>query len=209
MKKHILILLMILPFFSFSQRLKSVGVDAGHIIFPLILGFKGYAGGVIVQVLDSTNKNTEYIIGYSSFERFDNKIKGTSLVGDFTQKSRGFYAGMGRVYKNNYGWHGLVSIYQVQNTLFLLDNDFNQSYQYEFGEEQLISIGGDFFYELPIKFSRKIQTNIRLCISASIGTTTKNAERVLYSPGFNIQSPRIILPTFGFGLSIPVFLNLK
>ena len=209
MKKHILILLMILPFFSFSQRLKSVGVDAGHTIFPLILGFKGYAGGVIVQVLDSTNKNTEYIIGYSSFERFDNKIKGTSLVGDFTQKSRGFYAGMGRVYKNNYGWHGLVSIYQVQNTLFLLDNDFNQSYQYEFGEEQLISIGGDFFYELPIKFSRKIQTNIRLCISASIGTTTKNAERVLYSPGFNIQSPRVILPTFGFGLSVPIFLNLK
>ena len=209
MKKYLLLLFLILSYSSFSQKIKAIGIDVGTNICPLITRFQGFTGSLAIQVSDSTNNTIEYTVGYSSFTRPKNKIFSPTLQGNFEQDNKGFYFSVGKTNKKNFGWHSILSIYQIQNTLFLLDNDFNTVYKNEFEKELLIAIGADIFYEVPIKFNKKIQNNVRMCLSASIGTTTKTAAVVLYAPGFNLLTPRIILPTFGFGLSIPIFLNLK
>lgn len=204
MKKYFLIFFLSLSFYaSFSQKIKAVGLDFGSNISPLLSGFQGFSGNVLIQVADTIHKTKimEYIVGFASFDKTKKSL---------FQGNKGFFVAIGKVNnKKNFGWHGILSIYQVHNILDDFDYDFNVAYQTDFGKEQLISIGADFFYEVPIKLSEKVHTNLRLCLSASIGAKTGSAEYTFYAPGLNQLTPRIIFPTFGFGLSVPIFLNLK
>jgi hypothetical protein len=202
MKKYLMLFFVLNTYWSFSQKIKSVGFDIGSNISPLLSGFQGFSGSILMQVSDSTNKNktVEYIVGFASFDKTKK---------DLFQGNKGFFLAIGKVNKKNFGWHGIISIYEVHNVLNSFDYDFNVAYQNDFGKEGLISIGADFFYEVPIKLSEKVQTNLRMSLSASIGAKTGSAEYTFYAPGLNQLTPRIILPNFGFGLSMPLLLNLK
>jgi hypothetical protein len=202
MKRYLILFFLLNTYWSFSQKIKSVGLDIGSNISPILSGFQGFSGSILMQVSDSTDKSktVEYTVGFASF----NKTKK-----DLFQGNKGFFVAIGKVGKKNFGWHGIISIYEVHNILNLYDYDFDIAYQNDFGKEGLLSVGADFFYEVPIKFSEKVQTNLRMSLSASIGAKTGNAEYTFYAPGLNQLTPRIILPNFGFGISMPLFVNLK
>lgn len=195
----------------FSQKISSIGIDLGNNILPLITHYQGFTGGIIFQMPNNFRNNYEYIIGYTYLERPNNlaNVSGNWGLGKFTQKSEGVYFAFGKAYEHNFGWHGILSVFNLKNTVNIDDNNFNGIQTHKFPDETMASIGVDFFYGIPIKFSNHIRTNIRLSISMSIGTETKNAELILYKPGLYQQSPKIFLPTFGFGLSVPIFLNCK
>ena len=200
--------------FSFSisaQKIKAIGIDLGGNIFPLLTKYQGFTGGIIVHSLGNEGRQWEYVIGYANLQRPNNKMGGSnfSIDGRFTQKSEGFYGSVGQNFRRNWGWHGTLSAYNLRTDLFIKDYDFDTSYQYTFPSESLVSAGGDIFLEIPTKISEKMDANIRISISFSIGMSTKNADQVLYAPGLNQLTPRIGLPSFGFGISIPFMLNIN
>ena len=201
MKKYLFVFLLFNPYLLFSQKIKVVGLDAGSNIFPTVLGFKGFSGSILMQVDDSFNKSKtmEYIIWYTSYN-----LNNSGLL----HKNEGFFVAMGKS-KNNFGWHGIFSVSGLQNTLYSIDQDFNVPYSYQFETEGIVAVGADIFYELPIKLSDKVKINPRIYLSVSISNKPQTSEKVYYLPGFNLQADRFFLPTFGFGLSVPVFLNLK
>jgi hypothetical protein len=209
--KHLYILLLSLLTFSISaQKIKAVGIDLGGNIFPLLTKYQGFTGGIIVQSSDKAGKQWEYVIGYANLQRPNNRMGSGGIIdGRFTQKSEGFYGSVGSKFSKNWGWHGTLSVYDLTTNLYLNDFDFNTSYQYTFPSESMVAAGGDIFLEIPTKVSDKLDANIRFSLSLSIGTGTKNAEQVLYAPGLNQLTPKIWLPSFGFGISIPVMLNLN
>lgn len=212
MKNYLLLVaLMIFSNMLFSQKISSVGFDLGNNILPLVTRYQGFTGSVYLQTHNSMRNNFEYILGYACLERPDNyaRVSGNLSSGRFNQKSQGLYIAAGKVYERNFGWHGIISVFESKNTVIIRDDSFNANQEFTFPSENMIAIGGDFFYGVPIKFSNKIRTSIRMSISMSVGTTTQNADMILYKPGFNQQTPKIFLPTFGFGLSMPLFLNLK
>jgi len=204
--------ILILSLFSFSisaQKIKAIGVDLGGNILPLLTKYQGFTGGVVIRSLDKLDKQREYIIGYASLQRPNNRMSaGGGLDGRFTQQSEGFYGSIGQNFSKNWGWHGTLSVYNLTTTLFLKDNDFDVPYQYELPKESLVSAGGDIFLNIPAKITENLSSDIRLSVSFSIGLGTKNSEQVLYAPGFNQLTPKIWVPTFGFGISIPFMLNL-
>ena len=210
--KRLLILLLLLFSFSVSaQKIKAIGIDLGGNIFPLLTKYQGFTGGIIMQSLGSGGKKWEYVIGYANLQRPNNKMNTSnfSLDGRFTQKSEGFYGSVGSKFSKNWGWHGTLSVYNLTTNLFIKDYDFDTSYQYTFPSESVVSAGGDIFLEIPTKVTEKVDANIRFSISFSIGTGTKNADQVLYAPGLNQLTPKIWLPSFGFGISIPFMLKLN
>ena len=209
--KNLYILLLSLFSFSVSaQKIKAVGIDLGGNIFPLLTKYQGFTGGIVIQSLDKTGKQWEYVIGYANLQRPNNRMgSGGMIDGRFTQKSEGFYGSVGSKFSKNWGWHGTLSVYNLTTNLYLNDFDFNTSYQYTFPSESMVAAGGDIFLEIPTKVSDKLDANIRFSVSLSIGTGTKNSEQVLYAPGLNQLTPKIWLPSFGFGISIPVMLNLN
>lgn len=209
--KHLYILLLSLLTFSISaQKIKAVGIDLGGNVFPLLTKYQGFTGGIIIQSLDKTGKQWEYVIGYANLQRPNNRMGSGGIIdGRFTQKSEGFYGSVGSKFSKNWGWHGTLSVYNLTTNLYLNDFDFNTSYQYTFPSESLVAAGGDIFLEIPTEVSDRVDANIRFSICFSIGTATKNADQVLYAPGLNQLTPKIWLPSFGFGISIPVMLNLK
>lgn len=213
MKKCLLsVALMIFSSISFAQKITSIGFDLGGNILPLVTRYQGFTGSIYLQAANNNRNRFEYILGYTFLERPNNKafVSGNSIgLGRFNQRSEGLYFAVGKVYERNFGWHGIISIFELNNTVIIRDDIFNANQEFTFPSENMVVIGGDFFYGVPIKFSNQIRTSIRMSISMSIGTTTQNADMILYKPGFNQQSPKIFLPTFGFGLSIPLFLNLK
>lgn len=212
MKTYLFLFLLIISSNTlFSQKISSIGIDFGNNILPLVTRYQGFTGGIVIQTPNNYKNNFEYIIGYTCFERPNNHatISGNVYAGKFTQKSQGGYFAFGKAYEENFGWHGILSIYNLNNTVIIDDNNFNAQQTFAFPNETMVAVGGDFFYGFPIKFSNKIRTSMRMSISMSIGTTTQNADMILYKPGFNQQTPKIFLPTFGFGLSMPLFLNLK
>ena len=202
MKKYLILFLLLNTYTSFSQKTKAIGFDIGSNISPLLSGFQGFSGSILMQVSDSTNKNKtiEYIIGFASFDKTKKSL---------FQGNKGFFVAIGKVNKKNLGWHGIFSVYEVHNILQSFDYDFNTAYQNDFKKEQLVSIGADLFYEVPIKISKKVHSNLRVSLSASIGTKTSSAEYTFYAPGLNQLTPKIWLPSFGFGISMPLLLNLK
>ena len=196
----------------FSQKISSIGIDFGNNILPLVTHYQGFTGSIYFQTHNNIRNNFEYILGYASLERHNNyaEISGKFVPsGRFTQKSQGLYIAAGKVYERNFGWHGIISVFELNNTVIIRDDTFNANQVFTFPSESMVSIGGDFFYGVPIKFSNQVRTSVRMSISMSIGTTTQNADMILYKPGFNQQTPKIFLSTFGFGLSMPVFMNLK
>ena len=212
MKKIYILLFSLFSFSISAQKIKAIGIDLGGNIFPLITKYQGFTSGIVIQGLSNQGKQWEYIIGYANLQRPNNKMGGggnSSIDGKFTQKSEGFYGSIGQKFKKNWGWHGTLSVYNLTTNLFITDYDFNTSYQYNFPSESVISAGGDFFLEIPTKISDKVDANIRFSISLSIGTGTTNANQVLYAPGLNQLTPKIWLPSFGFGISIPLMLNLN
>lgn len=211
MKNLYIILLSLFTFSVSAQKIKAIGIDLGGNIFPLLTKYQGFTGGIVIQSLSSKGKTWEYVIGYANLQRPNNKINGGdfSLDGRFTQKSEGFYGSAGQKFSKNWGWHGTLSIYNLTTNLFVKDYDFDISYQYTFPTESLVAAGGDIFLEIPTKVSDKMDANIRFSISFSIGSGTKNADQVLYAPGLNQLTPKIWLPSFGFGISIPFMLNLN
>lgn len=194
-----------------AQKIKAVGIDLGGNIFPLLTKYQGFTSGIVIQGLGDQGKQWEYVIGYANLQRPNNKMgaSNSSIDGLFTQKSEGFYGSVGSKFNKNWGWHGTLSVYSLRTDLFIKDYDFNTSYQYTFPSESLVSAGGDIFLEIPTKISEKVNMNIRISVSFSIGTTTKNADQVLYAPGLNQLTPRIGLPVLGFGISAPFMLNLN
>ncbi len=210
--KNLYILLLSLFSFSVSaQKIKAIGIDLGGNVFPLLTKYQGFTSGIVIQSLSNQGRQWEYMIGYANLQRPNNKMGGGnfSIDGRFTQKSEGFYGSIGSKFGKNWGWHGILSIYNLTTNLFITDYDFNTSYQYTFPSESLVAAGGDIFLEIPTKISDKVEANVRFCISFSVGMNTKNADQVLYAPGLNQLTPKIWLPSFGFGLSMPVFVNLK
>lgn len=210
MKNLYTLLLLIFSFSISAQKIKAVGIDLGGNIFPLLTKYQGITGGIIIQSLDKTGKQWEYVIGYANLQRPNNRMgSGGMIDGRFTQKSEGFYGSVGSKFSKNWGWHGTLSVYNLTTNLYLNDFDFNTSYQYTFPSESMVAAGGDIFLEIPTKVSDKLDANIRFSVSLSIGTGTKNSEQVLYAPGLYQLTPKIGLPSFGFGISIPVMLNLN
>ena len=211
MKKLSILFLTVYSFSLPAQKIKAVGIDLGGNIFPLLTKYQGFTGGIVIQSLSNEGRQWEYIIGYTNLQRPNNKMGGGSfsIDGRFTQKSEGFYGSVGSKLNKNWGWHGTLSIYNLRTDLFITDYDFNTSYQYTFPSESLVAAGGDIFLEVPTKVSDKVDANIRFSISFSIGMATKNADQVLYAPGLNQLTPRIGLPSLGFGISIPFMLNLN
>jgi hypothetical protein len=210
MKNLYTLLLLIFSFSISAQKIKAVGIDLGGNIFPLLTKYQGITGGIIIQSLDKTGKQWEYVIGYANLQRPNNRMgSGGMIDGRFTQKSEGFYGSVGSKFSKNWGWHGTLSVYNLTTNLYLNDFDFNTSYQYTFPSESMVAMGGDIFLEIPTKVSDKLEANIRFSVSLSIGTGTKNSEQVLYAPGLYQLTPKIGLPSFGFGISIPVMLNLN
>ena len=209
--KNLYILLLSLFSFSVSaQKIKAVGIDFGGNVLPLLTKYQGITGGIVIQSLNKTGKQWEYVIGYANLQRPNNRMgSGGMIDGRFTQKSEGFYGSVGSKFSKNWGWHGTLSVYNLTTNLYLNDFDFNTSYQYTFPSESMVAAGGDIFLEIPTKVSDKLDANIRFSVSLSIGTGTKNSEQVLYAPGLNQLTPKIWLPSFGFGISIPVMLNLN
>ena len=201
MKKYLFVFLLFNSYLSFSQKIKAIGLDVGSNIFPAVLGFKGFSGSILIQVDDSSNKSKimEYIIGYASYNLNSNGL---------LQKNEGFFVAIGKS-KKNFGLHGIFAVSGLQNTLYSIDPDFNVPYSYQFETEGIIAVGADIFYELPIKLSDKVKINPRIELSVSIGNKPQTSKKVYYLPGFNLQADRFFVPTFGFGLSIPVLLNLK
>ena len=211
MKKLLTIFLLMLSFSISAQKIKAIGIDLGGNVFPLLTKYQGFTGGVIIKSLGNEGKQWEYTIGYTNLQRPNNRM-GTSnffLDGKFTQKSEGFYGSVGSKFNKNWGWHGIVSVYNLTTNLFITDHDFNTSYQYTFPSETLVAAGGDIFLEIPTKISDKMDANIRISISLSVGTDTKNADQILYAPGLNQLAHKIWVPVFGFGISVPLMLNLK
>lgn len=211
MKKCFTTILLILSFSISAQKFKAIGIDLGGNIFPLLTKYQGFTGGLVFQRLDNEGKQWEYAIGYANLQRPDNKMgtSNLSLDGRFTQKSEGFYGSAGSKFNKNWGWHGILSVYTLTTNLFITDYDFNTSYQYSFPSEALVAAGGDIFLEIPTKVSDRIDANIRISISLSIGTNTKNANQILYAPGLNQLTQKLWVPAFGFGISAPFMLNLN
>ncbi|MDZ7899506.1 MAG: hypothetical protein U5N85_15965 [Arcicella sp.] len=209
MKKHLLsVALMIFSSISFAQKITSIGFDLGGNILPLVTRYQGFTGSIYLQTANNNRNRFEYILGYTFLERPNNKafVSGNSIgLGRFNQRSEGLYFAVGKVYERNFGWHGIVSVFELNNTVIIRDDTFNANQVFTFQPENMVSIGGDFFYGVPIKFSNKVRTNLRMSISVAVGTRTKNAEMILYKPGFN----QMAFSTVGFGLSMPVFMNLK
>jgi hypothetical protein len=211
MKNLYTLLLLLLSFSVSSQKIKAIGIDLGGNIFPLLTKYQGFTSAIIVKSINNEGKQWEYVIGYANLQRPNNKMGGSnfSIDGKFTQKSEGFYGSVGSKFSKNWGWHGILSIYDLTTNLFVTDYDFNAPYQYTFPSESLVAAGGDIFLEVPAKISDKLEANIRFSISFSIGMNTKNADQILYAPGLNQLTPKMWLPTLGFGISMPVFFNLK
>jgi hypothetical protein len=211
MKNFSILILLLYSFSMSAQKIKAIGFDLGGNIFPLLTKYQGFTGGIIIQNFGNKGKNWEYVIGYTNLQRPNNKMGGSnfSIDGRFTQKSEGFYGSVGQKFSRNWGWHGTLSIYNLRTDLFIKDYDFDTSYQYTFPSESLVSAGGDIFLEIPTKTSEKVDANTRISISFSIGMSTKNADQVLYAPGLNQLTPRIGLPVLGFGIYVPLMLNLK
>jgi hypothetical protein len=210
MKKYLLsTILMIFTNLSFAQKIVSVGLDLGGNILPLVTRYQGFTGGIYLQTANNNSRNSfEYILGYTSLERPDNyaKVSGNfTRSGRLNQKSEGLYLAVGKVYDRSFGWHGIVSLFELNNTVIIRDDAFNANQIFTFPTERMVSVGGDFFYEIPIQFSKKVRTSLRMSISITVGTNTKNADIILYKPGFN----QMAFSTVGFGLSMPVFFNLK
>ena len=211
MKRLFILLLSLFSFSISAQKIKAIGIDLGGNIFPLLSKYQGFTGGIIMQSLSSGGKKWEYVIGYANLQRPNNRMNTSnfSLDGRFTQKSEGFYGSVGQKFNKNWGWHGTLSVYNLTTNLFIKDFDFDTSYQYTFPSESLVSAGGDIFLEIPTKITEKLNANIRISVSFSIGMPTKNADQVLYAPGLNQLTPRIGLPVLGFGISVPFMLDLK
>jgi hypothetical protein len=209
MKKYLLLLVLItFSSLSFAQKITSIGLDLGSNILPLVTRYQGFTGGVYLQTANNNRNSFEYILGYTSLERPNNyaEVSGNFVrSGRLNQKSEGLYFAVGKAYNRNFGWHGIVSVFELGNTVFIRDDAFNANQVYMFPSERMVSVGGDFFYAIPIRFSDKVRTSIRMSISLAVGTKTKNADVILYKPGFN----QVALSTVGFGISMPVFFNLK
>jgi hypothetical protein len=210
MKKYLLLLVLIIfSNLSFAQKVTSIGFDLGGNILPLATRYQGFTGGIYLQTANNNSRNSfEYVLGYTSLERPNNyaKVSGNFVAsGRLNQKSEGLYFAAGKVYDRNFGWHGIVSIFELNNTVVIRDDAFNANQVFTFPNERMVSVGGDFFYGIPIKFSNKVRTSLRMSISLTVGTKTKNADMILYKPGFN----QMAFSTIGFGISMPVFFNLK
>jgi hypothetical protein len=208
--KNYLLLVVLFAFsnVTFAQKVTSVGLDLGGNILPLATRYQGFTGGFYLQTANNNRNSFEYIVGYTSLERPNNyaKVSRTfSNSGRLNQKSEGLYFAVGKAYDRNFGWHGIVSVFELNNTVIIRDDAFDANQVYTFPSERMVSVGGDFFYGIPIKFSDKVRTSIRMSISITVGTKTKNAEMILYKPGFN----QMAFSTIGFGCSMPIFFNLK
>jgi hypothetical protein len=208
--KNYLLLLVLFAFsnVTFAQKVTSIGFDLGGNILPLATRYQGFTGGIYLQSANNNRNSFEYILGYTSLERPNNyaEVSGNfARSGRLNQKSEGLYFAVGKVYERNFGWHGIISIFELNNTVIIRDDAFNANQVFMFPTENMVSVGGDFFYAVPIKFSDKVRTSIRMLISMTVGTKTKNAEMILYKPGFN----QLAFSTVGFGLSMPLFVNLK
>ncbi len=206
--KKLLIFSLCLSFFSISgQRIKSIGIDLGDNIVPLLMGYEGFTGSVLMKAANKNDKIVEYKLGYASLRRDNIKIQGSSISGTFMQKSEGFYLSIGKNVNKNFGWHVTASVFNLGTTAFVKDTDFDVIYQYGFPTEPIFATGGDLFYEFPIKITSRCHTNIRLVVSASISSSPKNAPSPSFRPGFFPPPPNFLM--FGGGLSIPFFFDLQ
>lgn len=206
--KKLLIFSLCLSFFSISgQRIKSIGIDLGDNIVPLLIGYEGFTGGILMKSSNKNEKIVEYKLGYASFQRNNSKIQSNSLGGTFMQKSEGFYLSIGKNVNKYFGWHVTASIFNLGTTAFVKDTDFDTIYQYDFLTEPIFATGGDLFYEFPVKITSRFHTNIRLVVSASVSSSPKNAPSPSFRPGFFPPPPNFLM--FGAGLSIPFFFDLQ
>ncbi len=206
--KKLLISLLCLSYFGISgQRIKSIGIDLGDNIVPLLMGYEGFTGGVLMKATNKNEKIVEYKLGYASFQKNNTKIQNSSISGTFRQNSEGFYLSIGKNVNKNFGWHVTATVFNLGTTAFVKDTDFDTIYQYDFPTEPIFATGGDLFYQFPVKLTSRFHTNIRIVVSASISSSPKNAPSPSFRPGFFPPPPKSLM--FGAGLSVPFFFDLQ